>query len=95
MQEDGQKKEADSGSTVDHAVGLIIATPSEIYSIESDYSFHAYDRWAIGSGYLYGMGHFDALKTGSGAARIEKAIAATSDLVCGVGGPVTVWQVKP
>lgn len=95
MEDDGQRKEANMGEHMNHLVGLLLATPDEIWSIEKDYSFHEFDRWAIGSGYMYGIGYFDALAVStSPAKRIRLAIEAAGKVVQGVGGPVAVYEVK-
>ena len=58
----GYGNNAGSSEPSHEGVWLLVATPTELYVVFDNYEFHKHDRWAIGSGWEYGMGYLDASK---------------------------------
>jgi hypothetical protein len=95
LTEYGFKKEAADNEDPMHTdVLLILAAPHTPYIVESNYQFYPVARGAVGCGYLYGQGYFDALSASTPVKkRIHTAIVRTSDIMTGVSPTATVLQV--
>lgn len=91
----GYKKEAgDNESPQNNVVQLILAAHHTPYMVEIDFQFYPVVRGAMGCGYLYGQGYFDALSaTTPMKKRIHTAIIRTSDIMTGVSPTATVLEV--
>jgi len=91
----GYKKEAgDNDDPQNDAVHLILAAPHTPYMVQINFQFYPVMRGAVGCGYLYGQGYFDAQSsTTPMKKRIHLAISHTADIMTGVSPTATVLEV--
>ena len=91
-----QEKAADRDEPDHNHLAVVVATVDSIYEVESNYQIGVREsRTAIGSGYAYGLGAFDAQSASIPAdKRIRRAIKVAANNIPSVGGPIQVRRVE-
>ena len=89
------KESGDEDEPMHNSVLLILATPQDVYTVDQTYQFYSMTRYAVGCGWQYGLGHFDAQSASVPMShRIQLAIKGAATIIQGVSPDSDVMEVK-